>query len=122
MEPHRINLNSCEYFYDPNKPTGLLNKNVFGYSGGYSLATSIEPGKGYWVKANAVGTITLSSGSPEGKVSSLNSELKELNSITLRDAIGNVQVLYFGSGSLDVRRLLGRLVSTEPGQWQEISP
>ncbi len=42
-------------------PSGLVTSNFFGYAQGYSASETIEPGKGYWVKANQVGKLILSS-------------------------------------------------------------
>jgi surface protein len=36
---------------------------LFGFNGSYVTATSIDPGKGYWIRANQAGTITLRGGS-----------------------------------------------------------
>jgi surface protein len=36
---------------------------IFGFNGSYVTATSIDPGKGYWVRTNQAGTITLRGGS-----------------------------------------------------------
>ncbi len=51
-------------FFARNKPEslltstpGLLTSNFFGYDHGYQVASVIEPGKGYWVKANQTGYI-----------------------------------------------------------------
>lgn len=79
---------------------GLISSSVFGYGGSYYFANTIEPGNGYWVKATANGTITLNSGSAVPKsTTSIISELSKLNSLTIRDADGNAQVLYFGNNS-----------------------
>ncbi|MBI5216725.1 MAG: T9SS type A sorting domain-containing protein [Ignavibacteriae bacterium] len=42
-------------------PPGLVTSQFYGYSGGYIQVDTIQPGKGYWVKVNAGGTLTLSS-------------------------------------------------------------
>ncbi|MFI5252195.1 MAG: SdrD B-like domain-containing protein [Bacteroidota bacterium] len=39
---------------------GLTLSQFFGYANGYTKADTIQPGKGYWVKANMSGTIVLS--------------------------------------------------------------
>ncbi|MBI4548002.1 MAG: VCBS repeat-containing protein [Ignavibacteriae bacterium] len=43
------------------EPGGIVISQFFGYNGGYIAATSIEPGKGYWVKVNQSGQLILSS-------------------------------------------------------------
>ncbi|MFH1194452.1 MAG: T9SS type A sorting domain-containing protein [bacterium] len=39
---------------------GNIISDYFGYNGSYTSETSLEPGKGYWVKANAIGTLDIS--------------------------------------------------------------
>jgi hypothetical protein len=41
-------------------PPGIVSSMPFGYDGGYSIADSIRPGHGYWVKASGPGQIVLS--------------------------------------------------------------
>jgi len=40
-------------------PPGLVEGSVFGYSGGYSPASELIPGFGYWIKLSAAGQIIL---------------------------------------------------------------
>jgi hypothetical protein len=40
-------------------PPGIIGSNFFGYSGGYSAADTLRPGKGYWVKVNQNGKLVL---------------------------------------------------------------
>ncbi len=40
-------------------PPGIITSKFYGYNGAYVASTTVEPGKAYWVKCNAVGTITL---------------------------------------------------------------
>jgi len=42
-------------------PPGLRASNFFGFSGMYVVVSTLEPGKAYWVKANAAGKFILSS-------------------------------------------------------------
>ncbi|MBI3365890.1 MAG: hypothetical protein HY033_13410, partial [Ignavibacteriae bacterium] len=42
-----------------SNPPGIIISNFFGYEGAYTVATSLEPGKGYWVQTSAPGTLTL---------------------------------------------------------------
>jgi hypothetical protein len=42
-------------------PGGIVTSEFFGYSGSYSAADTLRPGKGYWVKASQSGQIVLSS-------------------------------------------------------------
>jgi hypothetical protein len=40
----------------------IIPGSIFGFNGSYVNATTIEPGRGYWVRTNQAGTITLQSG------------------------------------------------------------
>jgi hypothetical protein len=46
-----------------SQPPGLTTTQFFGYDGNYTASSTIEPGKGYWVKVSQAGTLTLSSSS-----------------------------------------------------------
>jgi hypothetical protein len=76
-------------------PTG--QRKFFGFSGGYSIASTLTPGKGYWVKASGTGTITLNATSASPKTSPAASELNELSRFTISDAQNREQSLYIGS-------------------------
>ncbi len=41
-------------------PGGLITSQFFFYQGGYVVATTVDPGLGYWVKVNATGKLVLS--------------------------------------------------------------
>lgn len=40
-------------------PPGIIDGSIYGYNNGYQIATTIEPGKGYWVKVIQSGKIVL---------------------------------------------------------------
>ena len=40
-------------------PPGLVTSPFFGYQAGYSAATTLQPGRGYWVKVNTSGALIL---------------------------------------------------------------
>jgi hypothetical protein len=86
-------------------PPGILSPHFFGYEGGYTIASAIQPGKGYWVKSSANGTLSMNAGSAAPKAGANPvSSLSALNSLTIRDASGSAQTLYFGreTNSIDV--------------------
>jgi hypothetical protein len=43
-----------------SSPPGIVTSPFFGYGGSYQIATTIEPGRGYWVRANQAGKLYLS--------------------------------------------------------------
>ena len=80
---------------------------TFGYSNGYHVADTIVPGKGYWVKTSAGGRLFLNSGlAKHAAAGAIRNELESLNEITMTDAAGSVQTLYFGldDGTIDAGR------------------
>jgi hypothetical protein len=81
-----------------SSPANILASGFFGYKNGYAPATSIDPGMGYWIKANNNGTIAISSSAnvPGSTAHGAVPLSTKLNSLTIRDAVGNSQTLYFG--------------------------
>lgn len=82
-------------------PSNLRASNVFKYNNGYTVASTIEPGSGYWVKVNGSGSFFMhSTGSlvkPLSEGRKDRESIDELNTITVKDANGGSQTLYFGS-------------------------
>ncbi|MBI4546894.1 MAG: lamin tail domain-containing protein [Ignavibacteriae bacterium] len=78
-------------------PSGIVVSSYFGYQGGYTVAETLEAARAYWVKANAAGTLVLSSSViVPNKASSSMNLLDRFNSLTITDAEGHRQTLYFG--------------------------
>jgi subtilisin-like proprotein convertase family protein len=69
---------------------------------GYQQTTSLEPGRGFWVNANMAGSFDLNApappvGKPSGpKPTEAARTIADLNTLTIRDAKGGGQTLYFG--------------------------
>jgi len=82
----------------------LIPGTLYGYSGSYSTSTSINGTKGYWVKANGSGTITISCGNVVDKNEEILSKIikstEEFGKIEISDAMNNNQTLYF-NGKLE---------------------
>ena len=81
-------------------PSDILNPNCYSFDGGYQLAGSIQPGLGYWMKASQAGKIILASKGNSKRTSygtTTDNIASRLNSLTITDAAGNKQTLYFGS-------------------------
>ncbi len=98
------------------RPPGLLSSLIYGYRKGYTVADTIIPGRGYWVKAGSAGSIVLSSvGFPGTTLGPGRAPAPEMNSITMTDAAGYSQRLYFSSGPAPDRRFTMELPPGAPG-------
>lgn len=79
----------------------IIPGTLYGYSGTYFSATTIDATKGYWIKSSSSGTITISCGSSLSN--NLNPDifasenLDEFSKIKISDAEGSNQTLYFKS-------------------------
>ncbi len=111
-------------------PSGIISSGVFGYEGGYRAATLIEPGKGYWIKTSNAGILTMEANfnTTTAKEQAVLPKVESLQSMTVSDAAGNSQTLYFENsipnsltealelppvppaGAFDVRFSSGRLM------------
>ncbi|HMD14414.1 MAG TPA: FlgD immunoglobulin-like domain containing protein, partial [Bacteroidota bacterium] len=83
-------------------PGGIVQSNYFGYNGSaYVIADTLYPGKGYWVKTGSTGgdgNLILTNQQAivqKQTVVSPIEAIKEYNTLTVTDKIGNQQVLYF---------------------------
>ncbi|TAK53062.1 MAG: T9SS type A sorting domain-containing protein [Bacteroidetes bacterium] len=77
--------------------TIVSGSSFFEYNNGYLVATTIYPGKGYWVKASEAGTLNLDATATASKRVPVEMELSPLQSITISDASGGRQKLYIGN-------------------------
>jgi hypothetical protein len=79
-------------------PPGIRTSQWYGFGPGYSPSAEIAPGKAYWVKANAAGKFffSLSPGPPSQAEPAGRDILAGLNTLTITDAAGASQTLYFG--------------------------
>ncbi len=81
-----------------SSPGVVVTSKYYGYQGGYQNADTIVPGKAYWAKVNTAGKLYFNMPVALGKeVSEASYNLDGLNSITITDAVGSLQTLYFGS-------------------------
>ncbi|MBI3194922.1 MAG: T9SS type A sorting domain-containing protein [Ignavibacteriae bacterium] len=93
-----VDVSTSEAIANLTTPTGIIISSVFGYSSGYNLVASIEPGKGYWVNASQSGTLNLESSfgyQKAGATITAGAYLSQLNKLTIKDASGSSQSLYF---------------------------
>ncbi|HEY6191245.1 MAG TPA: phospholipase D-like domain-containing protein [Bacteroidota bacterium] len=77
-------------------PGNNINSKFYGYDSAYSIADSIRPGKGYWVRVNQNGSLSFSASGAAPKVAAI-SLPESFNSLTVADASGNRKTLYFGA-------------------------
>lgn len=79
-------------------PPGNVVSSYFQFTTGYTVADSIHPSKGYWVKATNTGKLILSSSPsalPKNESAEWGEKLASANSITVIDKEGSEQTLYF---------------------------
>ncbi len=74
-------------------PVGNHLSNFFGYAGGYIPSTTLNPKQGYWVKSDSAGAIVLNASFAVPKAEA--SARDKFNYVTITDAEGNSQSLYF---------------------------
>lgn len=80
-------------------PQNIINSDWFGFNGSYSSAETVVPGKGYWVRASASGSITLDHQTSKLITNSKPYEFiedKNLNSLIFTSGTDTLQTLYFG--------------------------
>jgi hypothetical protein len=89
-------------------PAGIIWPEYYSYDGSYHLAYSLQPGKGYWVKASHAGDIILSTLPKANAARGINhdSRLDAYNKLKILDAQGRRQELYFKIGKTDDAALM----------------
>jgi hypothetical protein len=73
----------------------------YAYHGGYQTTTALTPGEAFWVKVNGAGTLSLTAAAmaPKAQPTAAEIGLGDMNTVTVRDAAGQTQTLYFGDAS-----------------------
>jgi hypothetical protein len=98
-------VSSSSEIISMSEPEGIIASKFFGYEGGYKIATTLTPGKGYWVKASEAGEVAIEASFDLGKPTvqyDAESLLRGLNILTVKDAANNQQTLYFSKQAGDV--------------------
>ena len=83
-------------------PAGIVMTDFFGYgSAGYEIAASLDPGRGYWVRASAPGTLDLSETPTAARLAALKASgakqtdpLADAARLSFEDAEGQHRTLY----------------------------
>jgi hypothetical protein len=81
-------------------PNGIVDvQSIYLFQGGYQPADTLKPANGYWFKATSAGEITLDCNSSPGKrglaAKTGETELATFSRLSIRDADGSSQELYF---------------------------
>ncbi len=88
-------------------PPGIMTSKFFQFNNGYSVANTLTPGRGYWVKVSQDGEIVFQSSTAVPKRAEQISPLLTYERITITDAQHYSQTLYFSdspaSGSVDAQ-------------------
>ncbi len=97
-------VGSISYPVKPSRvysyPDDIITSSFYKYANGYTIADSLLPMRGYWVKVNTSGAIVLNLDSASfPKHSSLIGELDRLNSLHVTDGAGGTQTLNFGNAN-----------------------
>ena len=88
---------------------GLLTSSFFGYSHGYQIADTLQPFQGYWIKVPHDGKLAMAASSLTAKQVVQQDLFTSFNRLTLQDAGGKSQTLYFSLGKGD---------AAEVGPWE----
>ena len=83
-------------------PPGLITGPVYSYSGGYQVASTLDPGYGYWVKLSAAGQINIPSAIAK-KTEVVNYFKNDWGKIIITDKAGRSYTLYAVKGRTDLK-------------------
>lgn len=79
-------------------PSGIVQSSYFKYDGGYVAVTTLEPGRGHWVKTSPGGLLRLvAPGGPQGAPAE--NPLAALDRFSVSDGEGSTQDMYVRNGS-----------------------
>lgn len=76
---------------------GIVAGSFFGYRHGYYIADTLEPLQGYWMKAKQSGGLMMNASLVMPKGVEQDSSLAEFSRMTIVDAVGSQQTLFFGT-------------------------
>jgi hypothetical protein len=104
------------------EPAGIISSDFWGFNGNYYPATSLEPGRAYWVKSNQSGRLILGT-VPANQIQA--SSTAGMSSLTVTDSSKKKMSLYVGnstkpdlppkySGTFDVRYVGDKYIAAYP--------
>ncbi len=121
-------------------PPGNVVASIFGYKHGYTVADTLFPLRGYWVKVASDGELILDASISPGlaRAAGFSGLTSGLNRLTVRDGAGNSGTLYFGAnceggarptampppppeGSFDVRFTTGTMAEFSAAERREVN-
>ena len=83
-------------------PAGLQTGQVFGYSGGYTPATNLVPGYGYWIKLTGAGSINIPTSLAKGLAKTTEVNISDWGKIIITDNTGISYTLYTVKGEVNL--------------------
>ncbi len=88
-----------------SNPTDIFTSSFYGYNNGYVTATTLESGKGYWVKTNQAGYIVYPALQKNKTINNLEITInKEWPRIELTDANNRKGILYLTNSGKDLNK------------------
>jgi len=87
-----------------SSPPGIISSSFFGFNSSYIVADSLIPRQGYWIRTSADGELILQNSTAAVEKSSAMKAIASYNILTIRDADGKKQSLYFTAQEQDVQR------------------
>ncbi|MBI1803694.1 MAG: lamin tail domain-containing protein [Ignavibacteriae bacterium] len=79
-----------------SNPPGIIVSNFFGFTTAYAVTDVLAPSKGYWVKVNGAGSLTMISNAGAEMVAQGTATYSHLHSLTFIDGAQHERTLYFG--------------------------
>jgi hypothetical protein len=77
-------------------PAGIINSFFFGFNNGYVQATTLESGKGYWVRTTQSGVMNVPGALLKDGQEGSTQYISQANNITISDAFGHSMILQVG--------------------------
>ena len=83
-------------------PAGLQTGSVFQYASGYTVATNLVPGYGYWIKLTGAGSINIPTSFAKGLAKTTEVNTSDWGKIIITDKSGKSYTLYSVKGEVNL--------------------
>ena len=83
-------------------PAGLQTGSVFQYASGYTVATNLVPGYGYWIKLTGAGSINIPTSLAKGLAKTTEVNTSDWGKIIITDKSGKSYTLYTVKGEVNL--------------------